>query len=636
MTRTRTSHAKAAVKTEAKPSWMLTGGAILVGAALYAGAAFAESHETIIKSHGISTYGDLKYPASFPHLDYVNPDAPKGGEISVWFSGTFDNMNPYATQEGRPGYLSSVATERLFAGTADEVGSAYCYLCTTMEYPESKDWVIFNLRDDVTFSDGEPMTAEDVVFSHNLMIEQGTRSFAQAVSKMITSVEALDDHTVKFSFADGYPRSGVVEQAGATSVFPKHWYEETGARLDESRFEPTPGTGAYMLDSYDINEQIIYKRNPNFWGADHPMNVGQNNFDSIRVEYFADSTAAFEAYKAGAFTFRQENSSLNWATAYDFPALENGWVVKETLPRGSLPVAAGFVFNMTNPKFQDLRVRQAIALMFNFTWTNQTLQYGLFKQRESFWQNSDLAATGVPQGRELEFLEGVADLVDPSILTDEVTLPHMSGERQLDRGNLRAALALMEEAGWTSGPTGMLQNAAGQPFELELLGYSPTFDRIMLPYIDNLRNLGIDAEWNRIDTAQYTERTNNGDFDMTYDSYVNALEEGEGLAQRYGSGGVGDVFNPARYSNPAVDALIVKMTDAKTFDDMAAAVRAIDRVMRKDLFLVPAWYLADYWVSYYDMYEHPAELPPYDLGFMSFWWYNAEKGEALRAAGAFQ
>ncbi len=636
MTPQKKSASRAVAKTATLPNWLLMGGVIFVGAATLAGQAFAESHEELIVSHGISTFGSLKYPADFQHLDYVNPEAPKGGEMSTWMMGTFDTMNPYATQEGTPGALASIATERIFGATADEVGSSYCYLCTTIEYPESKDWVIFNLRDDVTFSDGVPMTADDIVFSHNLLIEQGTRSFATAVSQMITNVEALDPHRVKFTFADGIPRTGLIEQAGATPAFPKHWYEETGARLDEARFEVAPGTGAYMLDAYKINEEITYKRNPNFWGADHPLNVGQNNFDGYRVEYFADTTAAFEGFKAGAFGFRQENSSLNWATAYDFPALDKGWVKKETLSNGSLPGAYGFLFNLSNPKFDDLRVRQAIALMYNFTWTNDNLQYGLFSQRESFWQNSDMQAKGKPEGLELEYLERVKDLIDPAILTEEVTMPHASGERQLDRANLRKALALMEEAGWTAGADGMLVNDKGETFKLELLGYSPTFDRIMLPYVENLKALGIDAVWNRIDTAQYTERTNNGDFDMTYDGYRNALEEGDGLGQRYGTSGVGDVFNPARYATPASDALIEIVKAATTREEMAAGVRALDRVMRKDLFVVPAWYLANYWVAYYDMYEHPEELPPYDLGYMSFWWYNAEKGEALRQAGAFQ
>lgn len=626
-------------KVVAQPNSMpvrgvLLGSALVVTGALWANQALAQD-EGVTVAHGYSTFGELKYGADFEHLDYVNPDAPKGGEISIWFQGTFDNMNPYATKEGRPGVLSTIGTERIFQSVSDEVGASYCYLCTTIEYPEDRSWVQINLRDDVTFSDGTPMTAHDVVFSQELLIEQGTESYATVIREMFPVIEVVDDYTFRIEFGEDFSPNDTISQAGAIPVFSKAWYEETGARLDESRFEPGPGTGAYMLESYDVNRQIIYSKVDDWWGTDVPLNRGRNNFDSIRIEYFADTTAAFEGFKAGEFTFRQENSSLTWATQYDFPALENGWVVREELSNGALPRATGFVFNMGAEKFQDLRVRQAIALMYNFTWTNDTLQYGLFSQRESFWQNSDMQATGVAEGLELELLQSVADMIDPEIVTGEVTVPHTSGESQIDRGNLRQALALMEDAGWIAGDDGLLRKD-GEVFELEFLSVSPTLDRIILPYIDNLKRMGIEATYNRVDPAQYTQRTNVFDFDMTLDSYTNGLEEGESLGQRYGSDGVGDVFNPAQYTNPAVDALIPAVAAAETREEMTAAVRAIDRIMRNDLFVIPVWYLSNHWVAYWDMYEHPEELPPYALGHLDFWWYNAEGHEALRAAGALR
>ncbi|NDU99757.1 ABC transporter substrate-binding protein [Pseudoroseicyclus sp. CLL3-39] len=593
--------------------------------------------QTII-THGYSNFGDLALPADFEHLPYVNPDAPKGGEISIWAQGTFDNLNPYATKEGRPGALSTIGFESILQGTADEVGASYCYLCTTMEYPadfDERDWVIFNLRDDVTFSDGEPMTAEDIVFSHNISIEQGTVSFASVVSQMIPEVEALDDYTVRFRFGEDFSPNNTISQAGTVLARPQHWYEETGARLDESSFEIPPGTGAYELDSYDINQQIIYTKVDDWWGEDIPFNRGRDNYDTIRVEYFADTTAAFEAFKAGEFTFRQENSSLNWATSYDFPALENDWVVREELPDGSLPNATGFIFNMESGKFEDRRVRQALALMYNFTWTNDTLQYGLFQQRESFWEGSDFEAEGVPEGRELELLETVADMIDPSILTDEVTMPHTSGESQLDRRNLGQALTLLEEAGYVV-ENGVMMTPEGEPFTVEFLFYSPAFDRILIPYVDNLRALGIDASYERIDDSNYTERLETYDYDMTFASYNVGLEEGESLGQRFGSDGQGDVFNPANYANPAVDALIPYVANASSREEMAAGVRAIDRIMRYDMWMVPVWYLGKHWVAYYDFYRHPEELPPYALGQLDFWWIDEAAYDNLRAEGAFR
>lgn len=614
--------------------WMLSS-LIVVGSVLWAGQCIADSHEVVTEAHGFSTFGDLKYDADFSHLDYVNPDAPKGGEISIWAQGTFDSFNPYATGQGRAGVLSTIGVERILQGTADEVSAAYCFLCSTMEYPESQEWVIFNLRPEITFSDGSPMTAHDVVFSFELLLDQGTPSYADYVRTIVQSAEALDDHRVKFTFMPDVPRKGLITQVGSTPVWSQQWYTETGARLDESRFEISPGTGPYMLDSYDVSRQIIYRRNPDYWGNDLPMNAGRNNFDTIRVEYFADTTAAFEAFKAGEFTFRQENSSLSWATGYDFPALDNDWVVRETLEDGTLPRASGLMFNLRRAPFDDINVRRAIGLMFNFTWTNDTLQYGLFQQRESFWQGSDLQAVGVPEGRELALLQAVSDMIDPSILTDEVTVPHVSGSGQLDRGNLRRALALMEDAGWVTGDDGMLYKD-GERLAMEFMSPSPTYDRIITPYIDNLKRLGVDATYNRVDSAQYTNRQRAFDWDMIIAGYTTGLEEGIGMGQRFGSEGVGDVFNLAGYSSDAVDALILDVVNAETQEDMAAAVRAIDRIMRREMYVVPVWYLGKYWTAYWDMFEHPETLPPYDLGYLDFWWYNQDKADALVAAGALR
>ena len=610
---------------------------LLAGGLLIGGVSVARSQDqTIIETHGYSTFGELKYPEGFARLDYVNPDAPKGGEMSVWFSGTFDTFNPY-TAKGRAGYLSTIASESILVSTLDEVSAAYCYLCTSMEYPEDESWVIFHLRDDVTFSDGTPMTAEDVVYSHNKLLDEGLPSYAEMVRILIPTAEALDEHTVKFTFGADVPKKDLIFQAGGVPVWSKKWMEENNYRLDESSLKMPIATGPYMLGSYDINQRIVYVRNPNFWGADHPMNIGQNNFDSIRVEYFADTDAAFEGFKAGVYTFRQENSSVTWATQYDFPALDKGWVIKEEPENKVMPPAVGFTFNLRREKFADPRVREAIGLMYNFSWTNETLQYGLFKQRDSFWQGQDMEAKGKPEGLELEYLQSVADLIDPAILTDEVTMPHQSdASRQLDRRNLRRALALMEEAGWTPGDDGLLRNEKGETLDLEILEDSPTFDRIILPYVENLKQLGVNATYERVDPAQYGERQRVFDYDMVYGLYRNAMEEGIGMEQRFGSEGVKDIFSPAGYASEAVDALIKKVVASKSREEMAAAVRAVDRILRSEHFQIPTWYNGTYWLAYYDMFEHPDPLPDYGLGQLSLWWVNQEKADALKAAGALK
>lgn len=600
--------------------------------------AFAADTDTTVATW-FSDWGDAKYAGSIEHLDYVNPDAPKGGEISLGLVGTFDSMNPFATTSGTPAALSSTMYERLMVSTADEYTQpSYCLLCESIEYPESQDWVIFNLRKDVTFSDGSPMTAEDVVFSHDKFIAEGTPSWRVGVKAMIEKAEVLDPYTVKYTFQPDIPRKGLIEQAGATLVFQKKWFETSGARLDEKRNETSPGTGAYTLAGFKAGEWVEYSRNPEYWGASHPLKVGRENYDTIRVEYFGDTIAAFEAFKTGEITFRQESSSLQWATGYDFPALEEGWVTKSSLPNGTMPPAYGILFNLRREKLQDRNVRRALGLMFNFTWTNDTLQYGLFSQRESFWNAGTLSATGVATGKELEYLEGVKDLIPVEILTDPVTLAHTSGNRSLDRKNLRKALGLMEEAGYVPGDDGKLRNEAGESLDIEFLQYSPNFDRIIVPYVENLQALGVNAVYNRVDANQYQARKQSFDYDVIYDGYVNSFEEDSSFDQKFGSRGVDDVFNPAGYMSPAIDVLGDEVLKAQTYEDMAAVVRAADRIMRYDYFVVPAWFGADYWVAHYDMYEHPPtnQFPPLALGYLDFWWYNADKAAALKAVGALK
>ncbi len=626
----------AAAQRPAKLKQAIWGSVLLLGGGIWAGQLFAESHENITVSHGYNEFGDLKYPADFPHLDYVNPDAPKGGEISVSSNGSFDSMNPFATLTGTPGALASSVYERMMTATSDEVGSVYCLLCETLEYPEDESWVIFNLRKDITFSDGTPMTAHDVIHTHELFREQGTPSYRAGIVQLVESYEAIDDHTVKFSFSADSPVSGRISQMGSSIVFSKAWYEETGARLDESRMETSPGTGEYVIGEVDPGRQIIYTRNPDYWGRDLPINQGRSNFDAIRIEYFADTSAAFEAFKAGEFTFRRESSSLNWATAYDFPALEKGWVVRDTLEDGTLPAATGFVFNLRREKFQDRNLRLAIGRMFNFTWTNENLQYGLFQQRTSFWENDRLRATGLPEGRELEMLETVRDLLPAEIFTEEAFMPHESGTRPLDRGNLREALALMEAAGYVTGDDGLLRDANGGTLDIEFLETRQSFDRILNPYIENLQRLGVNITYNRVDPSQYQARTQANDFDMIFGFWVNGLQEGRGIEQKFGCEDKDDVFNPAGYCNPAFEELAKFVTAADDYEEMSAGVRAIDRIMRHEYFIVPVWYLGKNWVAYYDMYEYPENLPEFGLGHLDYWWFNQDKADALTAAGAFQ
>ncbi|WP_372837674.1 extracellular solute-binding protein [Phaeovulum sp.] len=599
---------------------------------MFALAALAQ--DATIRAHGISTFGDLKYGPDFAHLDYVNPDAPKGGEISIWASGGFDSYNAY-TIKGRAAALSTSPLESLLTGTADEIGAAYGLLAESIEYPESRDWVIFTLRPEVRFSDGSPLTAEDVLFSYELLRDKGLSSFRGVISQMIASAEVLDPMRIKFTFLPDYPRRDVIQAAGGLPVFSKAEFLAKGRDIQETSDQPYLGSGPYVFDSADEGRRVVWRRNPDYWGANLPINIGRNNFDRIRIEYFADYEAAFEGFKAGAYTFRSEASSLIWATRYDFPALTNGWVVKTELPNGNISTGQCFVLNLRREKFQDPRVREAIGLMFNFEWSNESLFYGLYARTTSFWDNSELAATGTPSPEELALLEPLADQLPPGVLTEPAVMPATSGPTQLDRANMRRAAALLDEAGWVVGSDGVRRNANGEKLVVEFLNDSQSFDRVINPYVENLRALGVDAVHSRVDDAQMTSRERNHDFDIITSQLGQDYIPGSGLQQYFGSASTDDAFNTMGLQSPAVDALIGHIEAAKTRAEMTVAVRALDRVLRAIRFWVPQWYKDVYTVAYFDIYEHPETLPPYSSGELDFWWVNAEKAEKLKAAGAF-
>ncbi len=614
-------------------------GFLALALAGFAVAARAEGDVTV--SHAITTFGDApKYPADFQHLAYVNPDAPKGGEISIWTSGGFDSMNPYSVK-GRPAALASAPYESILTGTSDEIGTSYCLLCTTMEYPADRSWVIFNLRPEVKFADGTPMTAEDVVFSYNVFLEKGLTDFRTIFGQQVQGAEILDPHRVKFTFKPGIPTRDLPASVGGLPVLSKAQYEKEALDLEESSMKPFLGTGPYVLDKLDMSKSITWKRNPDYWGEDLPINKGRNNFDRIRVEYYGDYQAAFEGFKAGNYTFRNEASSITWATGYDFPAIASGQVIKTELPSGAKANGQAFLINLRKDKFKDPRVREALGMMFNFEWSNETLFYGLYARINSVWENSDLAATGAPSPEEAAILQPLVDdgTLPASILTDDAVMAPVSGKRQLDRKNLKSASDLLDAAGWTVGDDGMRRNDKGEVLKVEFLNDSPSFDRVITPYIENLKALGVDAYMTTVDDAQMESRTRppSYDFDIITGNARSDYIPGSDLKQYYGSE-TSDVsaFNLMGLKSPAVDRLIEVVMAAKSNDEMKVATKALDRVLRVERFWVPQWFKNKHTVAYYDMYEHPAELPPYASGELDFWWYNAEKGEALKAAGVFK
>ncbi|MEM9496358.1 MAG: extracellular solute-binding protein [Pseudomonadota bacterium] len=594
----------------------------------------------MISAHGYSFFGELKYPEDFGHFDYVNPDAPKGGEISIAIPGTFDSMNPY-TRNGRAAGLSSVMYESLLDTDApsDVIGENYGLLAERLEYPADKSWVIFYMRPEARFSDGTPVTAHDVAFSHNLLLDQGLQSYAEAVRKRIPDVEVIDDHTIKFYFAEDISRRNLIDQVGAVPVWSKAWYEETGARLDEPRMDVSPGSGPYMVETVDPNRRVVYKRNPDYWGRDLPVNRGRHNFDNIRLEYFADATAAFEAFKAGEVTYRTERDPKIWASGYSFPALQRGWVVQEELPDGAPPSMSGIVFNLGSDVFADKRVREAVALMFNFEWTNKSLLYDLYAQQRSFSTGTKLEATGLPEGDELAFWQSMGDLVPEDLLTLEPWVPHESdGRRLVSRKNKGLALDLLAEAGYDVGPDGKVRTPSGEVMRVNFLlnaSGPPTDKAVAENFISNLQNLGIDARLDVVDASQFTKRERDRDYDLVFDGYPSLLGTGTGLAQRLGSEAASySLFNPAGLASPLVDEIIERSLLTESQDEEDMTVRALDRALRYEFFVIPDGYAPNHWVAYWDIYDHPEVIPPFDLGTLDFWWFDQDKANALKEAGA--
>ena len=599
-------------------------------------AATATDAGEVIVSHGISAFGDLKYPEGFAHFDYVNPDAPQGGTMSFRGTGasqTFDSLNTFILK-GEPAQGLGLLYDSLLAASSDEPDAAYGLVAESLEYPADRSSVTFNMRPEATFSDGHPITAEDVVFSWQVLLEKGAPSY-QIILKDIQNVEALDDHRVKFTFNPGSAKRDLPSLAGGLSILPKHYYETV--EFGDSTLTPPVGSGQFVVASADPGKSIRYCKNPDYWAKDLPVNVGSSNFDCIVYQYFADNNAAFEALKVGDYLFHQEYFAILWATAYDFPALDKGWVVREELDDNTPSGAQGFWFNLRRPMFQDPRVREAIGLMFNFEWTNETLFYGLYDRTNSFFENSPMQAEGVPEGEELAVLEAFRDRLPPEIFTEPAFSPPVQGKSQTDRAAVRRASKLLDEAGWTVGPDGLRRNAAGEVLTLRFADDSPAMERVINPYVANLRRIGVDASYTQIDAAQMQQRQEDFDYDILPARFSMSLSPSIELRQLFSSEAADTPgsANIAGINDPVVDALVEKVIEAETRDEMAVRVRALDRVLRHMQIWVPNWYSAKYRVAYWDVFGKPETKPRYARGDAT-WWIDQAKYDRLKAEGALR
>ncbi len=472
------------------------------------------------------------------------------------------------------------------------------------------------------------MTAADVVFSHYVLLEKGIPSLKQIFSG-IEKVEELSKNKVKFTFKDPSDNNELLMLAASSSVFSKNFFSTRD--FSESSLEPMLGSGPYVLDEIEVGKRLVYKLNETYWGKHLSINQGRNNFKKIRYEYYADTTAAFEGFKAGEYTFRSENSSQKWAQDYNFPAISEGIIKKESLPDGNLGAAQAFFFNIRLEKFKNPKVREALGLMFNFEWSNQTLFFGLYDRVTSFWENSEMKASGMISEPELKVLKPFQKYLPEKIFNQPAYVPPKSSPNKVDRKNRRKAGKLLTEAGWVL-KNGLRENAAGENFKLEILNYSPAFDRIINPFVENLKLLGIDAKHTRIDSTQYTERVRSFDWEIITSTYGNSMTPGLDLVQKFSSE-TADIpsRNLVGLKNNGIDGLVKLATQANSRKELNNIVRGLDRSLRAMHLWIPQWYKNVHTVAYRDQYSYPKALPPFDLGAFDFWWYDEKK--AIKISG---
>lgn len=598
-------------------------------AALWAPPAAAET--TV--SHAVSVFGEVKYPADFPHFDYVNPDAPKGGVHSTWAFGTFDSLNPFILK-GAPAGGLGLLFDTLMTGSADEPDALYGLVAESIELPDDRSWAIFTIRAEARFADGSPITADDVVFSFETLRDMGAPSY-RIMFKDFAGVEALDAARVKFTFREGAATRDLPLTAARLPVLSQTYWQERD--FTDSTMDAPLGSGPYRVKLAEPGKTIVYERRNDWWAKDLPVNRGRYNFDEIRLEYYTDYTAAFEGFKGGTYNFREEFFSKLWAEAYTFPAIEKGWIKREVIPDNTPSGTQGWWINMRREKFRDPRVRQAMALAFNFEWSNKALFYGLYKRTTSFWENSGLKAEGMPTPAELALLEPLRAHLPETVFTEPAFVPPENGTQPADRRALRAAGQLLDAAGWTI-RDGLRRNAEGEVLSIEFLNDSPSFERIIQPYIENLKRLGIDASLRKVDAAQEQERREQFDFDIISARYVLSLTPGDELRRYFSSDSANTPgsANLTGLANPAIDALVEHVIAARSREELTTAVHALDRALRAMHIWVPNWYKGAHTVAYLDVFGRPDPLPPYDMGETDLWWWDQGKADALKAAGAIR
>jgi microcin C transport system substrate-binding protein len=599
------------------------------------GAAQAQAAAELPWRHALSLFGKVKYPADFKRFDYVNPEAPKGGVARQIAVGTFDNFNiVVAGVKGQVSGAVAFIYESLTTPSLDEVSTEYGALAEAVSHPDDFSFVTYRLRPQAKWHDGKPVTPEDVIFSLD-SFKKHHPMYSAYYSHVVTA-EKVGEREVKFVF-DAPGNRELPQIVGQLIVLPKHWWEGTDAQgrqrdVSATTLEMPLGSGPYKIKEFVAGRSIALERVKDYWGRDLPANVGRNNFDELRYEYFRDATVAIEAFKADQVDWRTENSAKNWATAYDFPAVTEKRVILEEFPNRSSGVMQAFVPNLRRAKFSDPRVRRALNYAFDFEEMNKQIFYGKYKRISSYFDGIDeLMATGLPEGKELEILETVRAEVPPEVFTTPYSNP-VGGSPEAVRENLREAWRLFKEAGYEVRDRKLIDVKTGSQFSLELLNQDPSFERVTLFYKPSLERLGIAVSVRTVDPTQYENRTREWDFDMITNSWPESQSPGNEQREFWSSktADVAGSRNLAGIKNPAVDKLIERVIYATDRDDLVAATKALDRVLLWNHYVIPQWNYPFQRTARWDRFGRPTELPKYgQSGFPFIWWYDADKAARI-------
>jgi microcin C transport system substrate-binding protein len=594
--------------------------------------AAAQAQDTKTWQHGLSLFGDLKYSVGFKQFDYVNASAPSGGAARQIALGTFDNFN--SVVGGVKGSLVAgidLIYETLSVSSLDEVSSGYCLLAEGVSFPADFSSASYRLRQQAKWHDGTPITPEDVIFSFEAQKKYSPQ--LSAYYRHVAKVEKTGDRDVTFTF-DGPGNRELPQIIGELTVLPKHWWEGTdpnGKQRDigETTLEPPLGSGPYRINDFSPGRNIVYERVKDHWGQGLNLYVGSNNFDELHYEYFRDTTVALEAFKADTVDWRTENSAKNWATAYDFPAVGDKRVLLEEFPIRNIGMMQGFAFNVRREIFQDPRVRLAFNYAFDFEEMNKQIFFGQYHRITSYFEGTDLAATGVPTGKELELLETVRDKVPPEVFKKPYSNPVNATPDQV-RDNLREAVRLLKEAGYEVRDQQLVNAKTGAQFTVEFLAEDPSFERVFLFYKPSLDRLGMNVTVRTVDEAQYENRLRTWDFDIITSAWGESLSPGNEQRGYWGSQAADQAgsYNLVGIKNPAVDAMIDQVIFAKNRADLEAATKALDRILLWNFYVVPQWTYGKVRTARWDRFGHPDSMPKYGrAAFPTVWWWDDEKAK---------